>query len=100
MGWVSRLFDARDTLVRLLLLDLSGVSYLVFGVQAGRPVTTLQWVLAILAFAAVLVLHRWTFVSLVVQTVLLAVSFSVLEDSTISQVGTSWMLLELAMWAV
>ena len=36
MTWERRLFDARDTLVRMVLLDLSGVGYLVFGTP-GRP---------------------------------------------------------------
>ena len=39
MGWVGRLFDARDTLVRLVLLDLSGVGYLVSRNEAGQSPT-------------------------------------------------------------
>ena len=98
VGWVTRLFDSRDTLVRMVLLDLSGVSYLVFAGPGHEP-TTLQWILAVAAFAATLVLHRRPVVSLVAQVVLLVVSFLVLEDPTISQVGTGWLLLEVAMWA-
>jgi signal transduction histidine kinase len=98
VGWVSRLFDARDTLVRMLLLDLSGVSYLVVGTQDRVP-TTPQWILAVLAFGCALVFYRRPVLSLLAQAVLLALSFWLLDDPMISQVGTGWMLLELAMWA-
>ncbi|MFC4149506.1 sensor histidine kinase [Micromonospora mangrovi] len=99
MGWLGRLFDARDTLARLLLLDLSGVGYLVFGTQAGRPPTGPQWLLAAVAFTVALVLHRRPLVNLVAQTALLALAIGVLDDTTINQVGASWALLEVAMWA-
>jgi signal transduction histidine kinase len=99
VGWVGRLFDARSTLVRLTLLDLSGVAYLVVGIVAGRPPTATQWVLAVVAFAVMLVLHRRPLVNLVAQTGLLALAIYLVEDETINQVGASWMLLELTMWA-
>ncbi|MER7335199.1 MULTISPECIES: histidine kinase [unclassified Micromonospora] len=99
MGWVGRLFDARDTLVRMVLLDLSGIGYLVFGPADGHPPTAMQWVLAVAAFAVALVLHRRPLVSLVAQTALLAVAVPLLEDVTINQVGASWALLELTMRA-
>jgi signal transduction histidine kinase len=98
VGWVSRLFDARDTLVRMALLDLSGVSYLVVGTE-GRAPTTLQWILAGLAFGCALIFYRRPVLSLLAQAILLALSFWLLDDPMISQVGTGWMLLELAMWA-
>ena len=100
VGWVGRLFDARDTFVRMLLLDLSGVGYLVFGPQAGRERRrrrsgcSRSW-----RSLRALILHRRPAVSLVVQTALLAVAFVLIDDTTINQVGTSWVLLELAMWA-
>ncbi|MEU7904394.1 histidine kinase [Actinoplanes sp. NPDC049118] len=99
MGWVGRLFDARDTFVRMLLLDLSGISYLLFGTHAGREPTTTQWVLAVIAFVLALVLHRRRVLSLVAQAALLVVAFRLVDDTMINQVGTSWALLELAMWA-
>ncbi|MEV1142632.1 histidine kinase [Micromonospora sp. NPDC049799] len=99
MGWVGRLFDTRDTLARMLLLDLSGVGYLVFGTQAGRSPTALQWFLATVAFAVALVLHRRPLANLLVQAALLAVAVPVLDDTTINQVGASWALLEVAMRA-
>jgi signal transduction histidine kinase len=99
VGWVGRLFDARDTFVRMLLLDLSGVGYLVFGTQAGREPTATQWVLAVAAFTLGLALHRWRILSLIAQTSLLALAFWLIDDTMINQVGTSWALLELAMWA-
>ncbi|WP_446219532.1 sensor histidine kinase [Micromonospora sp. IBHARD004] len=99
MGWVGRLFDARDTFARMLLLDLSGVGYLVVGTQAGRSPTSTQWIFAAVAFAVALVFHRRPLVNLVVQAALLAVAFQVIDDTTINQVGASWALLELAMWA-
>ena len=92
MGWVSRLFDARDTLVRMVLLDLSGVSYLVVGTE-GRAPTTLQWILAGLAFGCALIFYRRPVLSLLAQAILLALSFWLLDDPMISQVGTGWMLL-------
>ncbi|MER6596465.1 histidine kinase, partial [Micromonospora purpureochromogenes] len=99
MGWVGRLFDARDTFARMLLLDLSGVGYLVFGAHAGRSPTTTQWILALVAFAVGLVCHRRALVNLVAQAALLAVAIQLVDDTTINQVGASWALLELAMRA-
>jgi signal transduction histidine kinase len=99
VGWVGRLFDARDTFVRMLLLDLSGVGYLVFGTQAGRQPTATQWLLAVAAFALGLILHRRRILSLFAQTALLVLAFWLIDDTMINQVGTSWALLELAMWA-
>jgi signal transduction histidine kinase len=99
MGWVGRLFDARDTFVRMLLLDLSGVGYLVFGMQAGHRPTGLQLLLAAAAFGSALALHRHPLVSLLVQTGLLAVAIPTIDDTTINVVGSSWMMLEVAMWA-
>jgi signal transduction histidine kinase len=97
MSWLGRLFDVRDTFVRMLLLVLSGVSYLLF--QMDRPASAAQWALAVPAFAAALLLHRRLPANLVVQAALLAVAFVVIDDVTINQVGASWGLLELTMWA-
>jgi signal transduction histidine kinase len=99
MSWVGRLFDARDTFVRMLLLDLSGVGYLLVGHPDGRPPTGPQWALAATAFAVALVFHRRPVVNLAVQTALLITAFCLLDDAMINQVGASWALLELAMWA-
>ena len=99
MGWVGRLFDGRDTFVRMLLLDLSGVGYLVFGTQAGRAPTGLQWVLAVAAFASALVFHRRPLVNLLVQIGLLGVAMVTIDDTMINTVGSSWALLEVTMWA-
>ncbi|MFB9718090.1 sensor histidine kinase [Planobispora longispora] len=93
---MGRLFDERDTLVRLVLLVLSGLSYLLFGMHDGQP-SAAQWWLAVTAFAAVLALHRLPLPSLVVQTALLGAAFAVLDDPTVNQVGASWALLELVM---
>ncbi|WP_433720613.1 sensor histidine kinase [Actinoplanes sp. CA-051413] len=99
MGWVARLFDARDTFVRMVLLDLSGLSYLLFGTQAGPAPTPTQWLLAVAAFALALILHRRQLPGLLAQTALLVVAFWLIDDTTINQVGTSWLLLEVALWA-
>src|SRR4051812_39225649 len=99
MSWVRRLVDARVSFLRLVLLDLSGLGYLLLGPHVGGDPTRPQWVLAVAAFVAVLALYRFPVVSVVVQTVLLAVALWFLDDATINQVGTSWMLLELSMWA-
>ncbi|TQJ23208.1 signal transduction histidine kinase [Micromonospora sp. A202] len=99
MGRAGRLFDTRDTLVRTVLLDLSGVGYLVFGTQAGREPTVAQWVLAVAAFAVALVLHRRPVVNLVAQAALLAVAICLIDDIMINQVGASWALLEVTMRA-
>jgi signal transduction histidine kinase len=99
MGWLGRLFDARDTFVRLLLLDLSGIGYLVFGTDVGRSPTGLQWILAVVAFAAVLIFHRKPLINLLVQTALLGIAIYTIDDTMINQVGAGWALLELTMWA-
>jgi signal transduction histidine kinase len=97
VGWAGRLFDARDTLVRMLLLDLSGVGYLVFGHEAGPAPTRMQWLLAVAAFGCALVFHRRPLVGLLAQVALLVTAFLLIDDTTINQVGASWILLELAM---
>ncbi len=99
MGWLGRLFDRRDTWVRLVLLDLSGVSYLLFGGDIERVTTTTQWVLAIIAFVTMVALSRHPAINLVVQTALLAVAFILIDDATINVVGSSWALGELVVWA-
>jgi signal transduction histidine kinase len=99
MNWVGRLFDARDTFVRLLLLDLSGLGYLFFGTEAGHSPTGPQWVLAVIAFACALVFHRRPVFNLLAQSMLLAIAFWVIDDQMINEVGASWALLELTMWA-
>lgn len=96
---MNRLFDARDTFVRAVLIDLSGLSYLFFGTKPGHPPTTAQWVFAVIAFAAALTLHRWRVVSFLTQAALLVAAFALLDDTMINQVGASWALFELAMWA-
>jgi signal transduction histidine kinase len=99
VGWVRRLFDERDMLLRMVLLDLSGLGYLLFGTQAGRSPTATQWILSVVAFAVALMLHRRQLVNLVGQAALLAVAICLIDDTTINQVGASWALLELTMWA-
>ncbi|MFG1955094.1 sensor histidine kinase [Micromonospora sp. NPDC048830] len=99
MGWVARLFGARDTLVRMVLLDLSGIGYLLFGAPVTGAPTAAQWVLAVIAFAVALVLHRRPLVNLLAQAALLAVAIPLVDDVTINQVGASWALLELTMRA-
>jgi signal transduction histidine kinase len=98
MSWLGRLFDARDSFVRLLLVDLSGVGYLLFGTQAGRAPTGPQWTLAVIAFVGMLAFHRNPLINLLVQTALLGIAFCVIDDTMINQVGASWALLELTMW--
>jgi signal transduction histidine kinase len=97
MGWLGRLFDARDTWVRMLLLDLSGIGYLVFNPELTP--TPLQLLLAVPAFACALIFHHRPVLNLAGQAALLAVAFQVIDDPTINQVGTSWTLFELTMAA-
>jgi signal transduction histidine kinase len=99
MGWAGRLFNARETLPRMLLLILSGVAYLLVICGTQTPPTGPQWVLAGLAFASGILLHRRQPVNLLVQTVFFGVGLVILEDPTINQVGTAWALGELAFWA-
>lgn len=99
MGWPGRLFDMRDTLVRMLLLDLSGVCYLLFVPHSIGTPELPQWTLAVLAFAIALAVHRWPVVNLVAQTALLAVAIVLIDDFLINQVGASWALLEVTMRA-
>jgi signal transduction histidine kinase len=99
MRTIGRIFDERDTFVRLLLVDVSGLGYLLFRPMENGATTTLQWVLAVAAFVFVLVLYRWPLASFGVQVALLVVALFFLDDVTINEVGASWTLLELAMWA-
>ncbi|WP_433550140.1 sensor histidine kinase [Micromonospora zamorensis] len=99
MRWLGRLFNTRDTLVRLTLLDLAGVGYLVFCTQAGRTPTVTQWILAVGAFAAAMLLHRRPVANMVVQAALLAAAIALLDDIMINQVGASWALIEITIGA-
>ncbi|MCZ7437379.1 histidine kinase [Micromonospora sp. WMMC241] len=99
MSWVGRLFDARDTLARMLLLDLSGVGYLVVGAHSRPDPTATQWLLALAAFAVALLCHRRPRLNVLLQSALLVVAFRLVDDVTINQVGASWALLELTMRA-
>jgi hypothetical protein len=49
MGCMGRLFDVRETFVRMLVLDLIGISYLVFGTEVGWEPMGRQWILAVVA---------------------------------------------------
>jgi signal transduction histidine kinase len=100
MGWVGRLFDRRDTWFRLLLLDLSGLSYMFFSPDHVRSPGTAQWVLAIAAFVATVAFSRWPVPGFLVQVALLGVALCLIDDSTINKVGSSWLLAEVAIWAV
>jgi signal transduction histidine kinase len=99
MGWVVRLFDRRHTWLRMVLLDLSGVAYLLFGHPTDGPPDTRQWQLAVLAFGCIIAFCRWPVLNLLVQAGLLAVAICVLHDDTINRVGSSWTLVEVALWA-
>jgi signal transduction histidine kinase len=99
MSWAGRLFNARETLPRMLLLILSGVAYLLVICGTQQPPTGPQWVLAGLAFGSGLLLHRRQPVNLLVQTLLFGIALAFIEDATINQVGTAWALGELAFWA-
>ncbi|MET8258227.1 histidine kinase [Micromonospora sp. NPDC005205] len=99
MSWPGRLFDMRDALVRMVLLDLAGVCYLFVVPHSNSTPTTAQWILALLAFAVALVAHRLPVLNLVAQAALLAVGISLVDDFTINQVGASWALLEVTMRA-
>jgi len=99
MGWVVRLFDRRHSWLRLVLLDLSGVAYLVFGHPGQGPPNVRQWQLAVLAFVSIVALCRWPVPNFLVQVGLLAVAICLLDDHTINRVGSSWALVEVALWA-
>ncbi|MDG4781925.1 histidine kinase [Micromonospora sp. WMMD961] len=99
MSWLARLFDLRDTLVRMVLLDLTGLCYLLVVPHSTSTPTTTQWVLAVPAFAVALAAHRRPVVNMVAQAALLAVAISLIDDFTINQVGASWALFEMTMRA-
>ncbi|MGW1486803.1 sensor histidine kinase, partial [Micromonospora parva] len=99
MSWLVRLFDLRDTLVRMVLLSLTGLCYLLVVPHSTSTPTTAQWVLAVPAFTVALAAHRRPVVNMVAQTALLAVAISLIDDFTINQVGASWALLEMTMRA-
>ncbi|GAA4590624.1 hypothetical protein GCM10023107_17070 [Actinoplanes octamycinicus] len=96
---MAKFLDARDTLTRSALLDLSGLAYLLVINHTDHPPTPLQWALAVPAFASALLLHRRQPINLLVQTTLFAIALATLDDSTINQVGTAWAVGELALWA-
>ncbi|WP_433826453.1 sensor histidine kinase [Actinoplanes sp. CA-015351] len=97
---MGRLFDVRETFTRMLLLNTSGVIYLLLVPrQTGVPVSGPQWTLAACAFASGLLLHRRPPINMLAQTVLFAVALATLDDTTINQVGTAWALGEMALWA-
>ncbi|MFI5938179.1 sensor histidine kinase [Actinoplanes sp. NPDC051494] len=98
MTWFGRFFDARDALVRMILLDLSGVGYLIFYPHGTAPRAP-QWALAVVAFTAALLLRRRQGGNLLVQSALLVTAFLVLDDPTINEVGAGWALLELTIVA-
>jgi len=93
--WIGRFFDERDVFVRLVLLDLSGLGYLLFG-PGGPDRPPAQWWLAGTAFTVVLVLYRLPLVSALTQAALLGVAYVLIDDATIHHVGAAWTLLELA----
>jgi signal transduction histidine kinase len=97
MAWLARLFDARDTTLRWLLLDLSGISYLV--VNAHHPLGITQLVLAVVAFTTALICGRWPIANFAAQAGLLLLAIVLIDDRTINQVGASWAMLELTLWA-
>jgi signal transduction histidine kinase len=96
---MARLLDVRSTLTRMVLLDLSGVAYLLVICQGQRPPTGVQWALAVPAFLTGLLLHSRQPVNLVVQAALFGAALVLLDDPTINQVGTAWALAEMALWA-
>ncbi|MEV6304004.1 histidine kinase [Actinoplanes sp. NPDC051861] len=95
----GRLFDLRSTLIRMVLLDLSGIAYLLVINHSERPPTGLQWALAVPAFLCALLLHNRPPVNLLAQTLLFGAALTSLDDPTINQVGTAWALAEMALWA-
>ncbi|MCY1139821.1 histidine kinase [Actinoplanes sp. Pm04-4] len=99
MGWLARLFDKRDTWARMILLDLSGLSYLIFHPGEQPAPTGMQWALAIAAFVLLIALSRWPRVNFGVQVALLTAAFLLVDDTTINQVGASWALGELVVQA-
>jgi signal transduction histidine kinase len=99
MGWLARLFDKRDTWARMILLDLSGLSYLIFHPGEQPAPTGMQWALAIAAFVLLIALSRWPRVNFGVQVALLGAAFLLVDDTTINQVGASWALGELVVQA-
>ncbi|MGC4816811.1 sensor histidine kinase [Micromonospora sp. DT63] len=99
MGWRGRLFDTWDARVRMVLLDLSGLSYLLLVPHSGPGPTPTQWTLALAAFAVALLAYRRPVVNLVAQAALLVAAICLIDDITINQVGASWALLEVTMRA-
>jgi signal transduction histidine kinase len=98
MRWVGRLFDERYTLVRLLLLDLSGIGYLTFTPGAQYRPGAAEWGLGVAAFVVMPALSRWPLANLIGQLGLLVVGFAVIPaEPVIHIVGCSWALFELAM---
>jgi signal transduction histidine kinase len=96
--WGSRLFEERYAPVRLLLLDLSGVGYLVLR-PTDEPVGWMLWVLSLAAFGIALATYRHPFVGVLGQAAVFQACIVANVDLTISHVGTTWVLFELSMRA-
>ncbi|GIJ43197.1 two-component sensor histidine kinase [Virgisporangium aliadipatigenens] len=98
MSWGSRFFEERYAWLRLLLLDLSGVAYLTLHPLTHAPGWR-EWAVGGVAFAGALITYRMPFAGSLVQSFLLLLSHVADIDPTISRVGSTWALLELAMRA-
>jgi len=98
MLWVARLFEERYTVLRITLLNLSGVGYLVAKPGDDTPLTTVDWYIAIAVFAFGYAAVRSPLAYVVAVSAALGTGYFLGDDNdVIPTVGLAWGVLELAM---
>ncbi|MFB9178998.1 sensor histidine kinase [Dactylosporangium sucinum] len=97
---LTRMFDERFALARLVLLAVSGVGYLVLLRDPAHPRNGFDWATDLAEFALVPLCARLPFAGALAQAAVLAVALLWGEDrAVIPIVGSGWAALELALRA-
>jgi signal transduction histidine kinase len=98
MLWLARLFEERYTVLRITLINLTGVAYLVIQPGDDPPLTTVDWYIAIAVFAFGY-FSIWSPLAYVL-TVSASISIGYFlgdKNDVIPTVGLAWAVLELGM---
>ncbi|WP_238006003.1 histidine kinase [Dactylosporangium sp. AC04546] len=97
---LTRMFDERFALARLVLLAACGVGYLVLLRDPADPRNAFDWATDLTEFALVPLCARFPFAGALTQSAVLAVALLLGEDrAVIPIVGAGWATLELALRA-
>ncbi|UWZ35476.1 two-component sensor histidine kinase [Dactylosporangium roseum] len=95
---LTRMFDERYALARLLLHALCGVGYLLLLRNPAEPRNWVDWAADLTEFALIPLCARFLFAGALAQSAVLAVAALCGEGQTvIPTVGSSWAALELAL---